>query len=197
MWKTYPIAGLVGVDWKMAKVNPVQVGHPRSLLAGGLGVFSSLLAIGWALFGYNLPATVNLASIQPDNLMLAQFGVAFVVLIGSGLMLARYTRLGGAINILGGLATFGLGVLYARSLEQAARSASLQGIPLRFSQVHTAPLVIPVDRLVSTLLVVPVFPIATLLVISGLGSLATYRMHRPHHVEPQPKQAVAVQATNK
>jgi hypothetical protein len=129
--------------------------------------------------------------------MLAQFGVAFVVLIGSGLMLARYTRLGGAINILGGLATFGLGVLYARSLEQAARSASLQGIPLRFSQVYTAPLVIPVDRLVSTLLVIPVFPIATLLVISGLGSLATYRMHRPRRFEPQPKQAVAVQATNK
>ena len=191
------MTSLVGVDWKMAKVNPVQVGHPRSLLAGGLGVFSSLLAAGWALFGYNLPATVNLASIQPDNLMLAQFGVAFVVLIGSGLMLARYTRLGGAINILGGLATFGLGVLYARSLEQAARSASLQGIPLHFSQVYTAPLVIPVDRLVSTLLVVPVFPVATLLVISGLGSLATYRMHRPHHVQPQPKQAVAVQETNK
>ena len=181
----------------MAKVSQIRVGHPRSLLAGGLGVFSSLLAIGWALFGYNLPATVNLASIQPDNLMLAQFGVAFVVLIGSGLMLARYTRLGGAINILGGLATFGLGVLYARSLEQAARSASLQGIPLQFSQVYAAPLVIPVDRLVSTLLVVPVFPIATLLVISGLGSLATYRMHRPHLFEAQPRQAVAVQATNK
>src|SRR5216683_2942188 len=166
----------------MAKVDPIRVGHPRSLLAGGLGVFSSFLAIGWALFGYNLPATVNLASIQSDNLMLAQFVVAFVVLIGSGLMLARYTRLGGAINILGGLATFALGVLYARSLEQAARSASLQGLSLHFSQFYTAPLVIPVDRLVSTLLVVPVFPIATLLVISGLGALATYRMHRPHSI---------------
>src|SRR5713101_7074392 len=119
----------------MAKVNPARVAHPRSLLAGGLGVFSSLLAIGWALFGYNLPATANLASSQPDNLMLAQFGVAFVVLIGSGLMLARYTRLGGAVNILGGLATFGIGVPYARSLEQAARSASLQGLSLDFSQV--------------------------------------------------------------
>jgi hypothetical protein len=181
----------------MAKVNPARVGHPRSLLAGGLGVFASLLAIGWALFGYNLPATVSLASGQPDNFMLAQFGVAFVVLIGSGLMLARYTRLGGAINILGGLATFGIGVLYARSLEQAARSASLQGITLHFSQVYTAPLVIPVDRLVSTLLVVPVFPVATLLVISGLGSLATYRMHRPHPTEPKTAQAVTVQATNK
>src|SRR3989475_13151740 len=181
----------------MAKVNPVRGGHPRSLLAGGLGVFASLLAIGWALFGYNLSSTVNFASGQSENLMLLELSMAFTVLIGSGLMLARFTRLGGAINILGGLATFGLGVLFARSLEQAARSASLQGIPLHFSQVYTAPLVIPVDRLVSTLLVVPVFPIATLLVISGLGSLATYRMHRPHRVEPQPKQAVAVQTTNK
>src|SRR5712691_1950201 len=181
----------------MAKVNPARVAHPRSLLAGGLGVFSSLLAIGWALFAYNLPTTANLASNQPDNLMLAQFGVAFLVLIGSGLMLARYTRLGGAINILGGMVTFGLGVLYARSLEQSARAASLQGVTVHFSQFYTAPLVIPVDRLVATLLVVPVFPIATLLVISGLGSLATYRMHRPHHFEAQPKQAVAVQATNK
>jgi hypothetical protein len=181
----------------MAKATPVRVAHPRSFLAGGLGVFSSLLAIGWALFGYNLPTSVNLAPSQPDNLMLAQFGVAFVVLIGSGLMLARYTRLGGAINILGGLATFGIGVLYARSLEQAARAESLQAIPLHFSQVYTAPLVIPVDRLVSTLLVVPVFPIATLLVISGLGSLATYRTHRPRQIEPQTKQATTVQTTTK
>src|SRR5213080_4246225 len=181
----------------MAKVSQMRVGHPRSLLAGGLGVFSSLLAIGWALFGYNLPATVNLASIQPDNLMLAQFGVAFVVLIGSGLMLARYTRLGGAINILGGLATFGIGVLYARSLEQSARTASLQAIPLRFSQVYTTPLVIPVDRMVATFLVVPVFPIATFLVISGLGALATYRMHRPHPIPVSPQQQVSVQTTNK
>src|SRR6266567_7984152 len=180
----------------MAKVNPVRVAHPRSLLAGGLGVFSSLLTIGWALFGYNLPTAANLASSQPDNLMLAQFGVAFVVLVGSGLMLAMFTRLGGAINILGGLTTFSIGLLYARSLEQAARAASLQGLSLHFSQFYAAPLVIPVDRLVATLLVVPVFPIATLLVISGLGSLATYRMHRPRHVEPQPKQAVAIQATN-
>src|SRR5467141_3554830 len=170
----------------MAKVIPIQVGHPRSLLAGGLGVFSSLLAIGWALFGYNLPASVSLASSQPDNLMLAQFGVAFMVLIGSGLMLARYTRLGGAINILGGFATFGIGVLYARGLEQSARTASLQAIPLRFCQVYTAPLVIAVDRLVATLLVVPVFPVATLLVISGLGALATHRVHRPHPVAVPP-----------
>ena len=181
----------------MAKVNPARVGHPRSLLAGGLGVFSSLLAIGWALFGYSLPTASNLGSSQPDNLMLAQFGVAFVVLIGSGLMLARYSRLGGTINILGGLATFSIGLLYARSLEQAARTASLQGLSLHFSQFYTAPLVVPVDRLVSTLLIVPVFPIATLLVISGLGSLATYRGHRPHYSEPQASQAVTVQATGK
>src|SRR5947199_5629717 len=101
----------------MARVNPVRVGHPRSLLAGGLGVFASLLAVGWALFGYNLSSTVNFASGQSENLMLLQFSVAFIVLIGSGLMLARYTRLGGAINILGGVATFGIGVLYARVLE--------------------------------------------------------------------------------
>jgi hypothetical protein len=180
----------------MAQVNQTRTVHPRSLLAGGLGVLSSLLAIGWALFGYNLPTSINVSSIQPDNLMLAQFGIAFIVLVGSGLMLVRYTRLGGAINVLGGLATFGIGVLYARSVEQAARAQSLQAIPLRFSQLYSAPLVIPVDRVVSTLLVVPVFPIATLLVISGLGSLATHRTHRPHPVTSLQRQ-VSVQTTNK
>ena len=171
----------------MTKVNPTRPAHPRSLLAGGLGVFASLLTMGWALFGYNLPTSVNLPSNQPDTLMLAQFGVAFLMLIGSGLMLARYTRLGGSLNVLGGLATFGIGVLFARSLETAARAQSLEGIKLQFASLYTAPLVIPVDRLVYTLLIVPVFPLATLLVISGLGSLATYRMHRPHHGEPQAK----------
>src|SRR6266581_343034 len=162
----------------MAKVNPVRVAHPRSLLAGGLGVFSSLLAVGWVLFGYSLPTASNLASSQPDNLMLAQFGVA--------------------INILGGLTTFSIGLLYARSLEQAARAASLQGLSLHFSQFYTAPLVIPVDRLVATLLVVPVFPIATLLVVSGLGALATYRMHRPHSIAlSTQQQRVPVQTANK
>ena len=181
----------------MAKVNPVRVAHPRSLLAGGLGVFSSLLAVGWVLFGYSLPTASNLASSQPDNLMLAQFGVAFVVLVGSGLMLAMFTRLGGAINILGGLTTFSIGLLYARGMEQAARAASLQGLSLHFSQFYTAPLVIPVDRLVATLLVVPVFPIATLLVVSGLGALATYRMHRPHSIALSTQQQVSVQTANK
>jgi hypothetical protein len=181
----------------MAKSNPVRVGHPRSLLAGGLGVFAGLLAIGWALFGYNLSSTVNFASGQSENLMLLQFSVAFIVLIGSGLMLARFTRLGGAINILGGLTTVGIGVLYARTMEQSAKTASLQAIPLHYSQVYTAPLVIPVDRLVATLLVVPVFPIAILLVISGLGSLATYRMHRPHRIPVSAPQQVSVQTANK
>jgi len=78
--------------------------------------------------------------------------------------------LGGAINILGGLTTFSIGLLYARSLEQAARAASLQGLSLHFSQFYTAPLVIPVDRLVATLLVVPVFPIATLFGYQWTGS---------------------------
>jgi len=110
----------------MTKVNPVRVGHPRSFLAGGLWVFSSLLAVGWALFGYNLSSTVSFASTQSENPMLAQFGVAFLVLIGSGLMLARYTRLGGAINILGGFATFGIGVLHARggAISQNRQSQS-------------------------------------------------------------------------
>ena len=179
----------------MTKVNPTRPAHPRSFLAGGLGVFASLLTMGWALFGYNLPTSVNLPSNQPDTLMLAQFGVAFLMLIGSGLMLARYTRLGGAINVMGGLATFGIGVLFARSLELAARAQSLEGLKLQFAG-QTAPLVIPVDRLVYTLLIVPVFPLATLLVISGLGSLATYRMHRPHHVELQAK-PVPTGTTNK
>jgi len=181
----------------MAKLNPGRQVHPRSFLAGGLGVFSSLLAIGWALFAYNIPSSVNLTSSQADNLMLAQFGVAFIALIGSGLMLAKFTRIGGAINILGGLTTFGIGVLFARSLEQAARAASLPGIPLRFSQSSVGPLVIPVDRLVSTLLVVPVFPIAALLVTSGLGSLATYRTHKTHQVEPKANEPAATRTTNK
>lgn len=181
----------------MAKSDQARLAHPRSLLAGGLGVFSSLLAIGWALFGYNLLSTVTFASGQSQNLMLTQFGVAFLVLVGSGLMLARYTRLGGAINILGGVATFSIGVLYARGLEQSARAASLQAIPLRFSQLYTAPLVIPVDRLVATLLVVPVFPIAILLVTSGLGALATYRMHRPTPILAPTRQQDPAQTTTR
>jgi hypothetical protein len=181
----------------MTTTDTGRVAHPRSLLAGGLGVFSSLLAIGWALFGYNIPTSANLTSGQPDTIMLAQVGVAFIILIGSGLMLARYTRLGGIVNVLGGLTTFGLGVIFARSLEEAVRAQRLQGISLQFSRFYSAPLVIPVDQLVSTLLIFPVFPIATLLVMSGLGSLATYRMHKPHNVTPLAKQPALAGATNK
>src|SRR2546422_11211395 len=97
----------------MTKVNLVRVGHPRSLLAGGLGVFASLLAIGWALFGYNLSPTVNFASSQAENLMLAQFDVAFILLIGRRLTLARYTRLGVAIIIRRALGTFAIDGLLA------------------------------------------------------------------------------------
>ncbi len=42
------------------------------------------------------------------------------------------------------------------------------------SRFLTGTLNIPVDMVVSTLLVVPVFPIAILLLISGLGGLAAY-----------------------
>src|SRR2546428_13264384 len=69
--------------------------HVRALLSGGLGVFSSLLTIGWALWAYNLPSAVNLTSSQSQNLMLAQLILAFIMLLGSGLMLARFTLPGG------------------------------------------------------------------------------------------------------
>src|SRR5207249_38589 len=65
--------------------------HVRALLSGGLGVFSSLLTIGWALWAYNLPSAVNVTSSQSQNLMLAQLMLAFIMLLGSGLMLARFT----------------------------------------------------------------------------------------------------------
>jgi hypothetical protein len=42
-----------------------------------------------------------------------------------------------------------------------------------------------------------VLPIATLLVISGLGSLATYRMHKQHAIAVPAQQQVSVQTTNK
>ena len=77
--------------------------HVRALLSGGLGVFSSLLTIGWALWAYNLPSAVNVTSSQSQNLMLAQLMLAFIMLLGSGLMLARFTLPGGIVNILGAL----------------------------------------------------------------------------------------------
>jgi len=95
--------------------------HVRALLSGGLGVFSSLLTIGWALWAYNLPSAVNLTSSQSQNLMLAQLIRAFIMLLGSGLMLARFTLPGGIINILGALATFLIGVSFSSGIADAAR----------------------------------------------------------------------------
>src|SRR5437660_10739874 len=80
--------------------------HVRALLSGGLGVFSSLLAIGWALWAYNLPSAVNVTSSQSQNLMLAQLGLAFIMLLGSGFMHARFTQAGGIINVLGALSAY-------------------------------------------------------------------------------------------
>jgi len=152
--------------------------HARALLSGGLGVFASLLAIGWALFGYNLPSAVDVTSSQSQSLMLLQVGLAFITLLGSGLMLATYTAPGGTVNILGSLGTFIIGVYYSSGLADAARADHLRSLPLRFSSFYTGTVSIPTDRIVSTLLVVPVFPIAALLLISGVGGLATYRSSR-------------------
>src|SRR6266436_9994497 len=86
--------------------------HVRAILSGGLGVFSSLLAIGWALWAYNLPSAVNVTSSQSQNLLLVQLGLAFIMLLGSGLMLARVTLPGGMINVLGAISTFLIGVYF-------------------------------------------------------------------------------------
>jgi hypothetical protein len=152
--------------------------HVRAILSGALGVFSSLLAIGWALWAYNLPSAVNVTSSQSQNLMLARLVLAFIMLLGSGLMLARFTLPGGIINILGALATFLIGVYFSSGIADAARSKDLTALPLRFSGIYTGTVSLATDRIVSTFLVVPVFPIAALLLISGLGALATYRNGR-------------------
>jgi len=149
--------------------------HVRAILSGALGVFSSLLAIGWALWAYNLPSGVNLNSSQSQDLMLAQLVLAFVMLVGSGLMLARFTLPGGIINILGALSTFIIGVYFSTGIADSARSKDLSVLRLHFSGVYTGTVSLATDRIVSTFLVVPVFPIAALLLISGLGALATYR----------------------
>jgi hypothetical protein len=149
--------------------------HVRAILSGALGVFSSLLAIGWALWAYNLPSGVNLNSSQSQDLMLAQLVLAFVMLMGSGLMLARFTLPGGIINILGALSTFIIGVYFSTGIADSARSKDLSVLRLHFSGVYTGTVSLATDRIVSTFLVVPVFPIAALLLISGLGALATYR----------------------
>src|SRR5467141_3547424 len=111
--------------------------HVRAILSGGLGVFSSLLAIGWALWAYNLPSAINVTSSNSQNLMLAQLGLAFIMLLGSGLMLARFTLPGGIVNILGALATFLIGVYFSSGIADAARSKDLSALPLRFSGVYT------------------------------------------------------------
>src|SRR5256886_14530122 len=94
--------------------------HARALLSGGLGVFASLLAIGWALFGYNLPSAIYVTSSQSQSLMLLQAGLAFITLLRSRLMLATYTAPGCTGNILGSLGTFIIGVYYSSCLADAA-----------------------------------------------------------------------------
>ena len=158
--------------------------HVRAILSGGLGVFSSLLAIGWALWAYNLPSAVNVNSSQSQNLMLAQLVLAFVMILGSGLMLARFTLPGGIINILGALSTFVIGVYFSTGIADSARLKELTALPLRFSGVYSGTLSLATDRIVSTFLIVPVFPIAALLLISGLGALATYRSGKRAAVHP-------------
>jgi len=160
------------VNVKAALEGPM---HVRAILSGALGVFSSLLAIGWALWAYNFPSAVNVNSSQSQNLMLTQLVLAFVMLVGSGLMLARFTLPGGIINILGALSTFIIGVYFSTGIADTARSKDLTLLRLHFSGVYTGTVSLATDRIVSTFLVVPVFPIAALLLISGLGALATYR----------------------
>ena len=111
-------------------------------------------------------------------MMLAQLVLAFIMLLGSGLMLARFTLPGGVINILGALTTFLIGVYFSSGIADAARSKDLTALPLRFSGVYSGTVSLATDRIVSTFLIVPVFPIATLLLISGLGALVTYRSGR-------------------
>src|SRR5207253_5538985 len=122
--------------------------HVRAILSGGLGVFSSLLAIGWALWAYNLPSAVNVNSSQSQNLMLAQLVLAFVMILGSGLMLARFTLPGGIINVLGALSTFLIGVYFSNGVADAARSKDLSALLLRFSGVFTGTVILVTDRVV-------------------------------------------------
>lgn len=158
--------------------------HVRAILSGALGVFSSLLAIGWGLWAYNLPSGVNVTSSQSQNLMLVQLVLAFIMLLGSGLMLARFTLPGGIINILGALATFLIGVYFSSGIADAARAKDLTALRLHFSGVYAGTVTLATDRIVSTFLIVPVFPIAALLLISGLGALSTYRSGKRIGVHP-------------
>src|SRR5437773_10004822 len=118
-----------------ARVQKIVQGapHARALSSGGLGAFASLLAIGWALFGYNVPSAVDVTSSRSQSRMLLQVGLAFVTLLGSGLMLATYTAPGGTVNILGSLGTLIIGVYYSSGLADAARADQFTSLPLRFS----------------------------------------------------------------
>ena len=147
--------------------------HSRAVLSGALGIFAGLLTLGWALFGYNLPGLVGLSGARPQDWMLAQVAVGFLAIVAGGLMLARYPLAGGALNVMGSLATFVLGILYTRALELAARRSQLEALRLGFSRFSTATLNLPVNQLVATMLIFAVFPVAVLLLISGLGGLAT------------------------
>ncbi len=149
--------------------------HRRALLSGAVGIFASILTLSWALFGYNLPGVLRIDSSRSQDLMLIQVGVAFVSLVASGLMLTRYPGAGGGINILGSVATFLIGIMYTRALELAARSEGLTRLHLEFTRFSTATLNIPVDGLVATFSIIPVFPVAVLLLASGLGGLAATR----------------------
>src|SRR5712692_2119088 len=106
-------------------VQPTTPIHHRAILSGALGIFASLLALAWALFGYNLPGALNLNATQAQNLMLTQVMVAFLTLVAGGLMLTRYPRAGGGLLVLGSLATFVIGIFYTRALELAARGENL------------------------------------------------------------------------
>src|SRR2546426_603983 len=103
-------------------VQPSVPRHHRAILSGALGIFASLLAIAWALFGYNLPAALRLSATQAQNLMLTQVTIAFVTLVAGGLMISRYPRAGGGLLIIGSMATFIIGIFYTRALELANRS---------------------------------------------------------------------------
>ncbi len=156
--------------------------HPRAFLSGGLGVFASFLALAWALFGYNLPSAVKIVSSQSQTLMLLQVGLAFVTFAGGGLMLARYTAIGGTVNVLGALGTFILGIYYSTGLANVAQAHNMKSLSFHissfYSSAYTGTIDIPIDRIVPTLMIVPVLPIALLLLISGLGALGTYRSTR-------------------
>lgn len=151
-----------------------RVSHPKATLSGAVGVFSGLLTLGWALFGYNLPATLGISAANPQNLMLVQVAVGFLAVVAGGLMMAHYPGTGGTLNILGSMTTFTIGIFYARELELAARGHHVDSLELQFSRFYSASLNLPVNVLVSSLLIFAVFPVAFLLLISGLGGLATH-----------------------